>query len=877
MSNTANSSLNRTASAFDRFTGVVKKAAAAFAAFVTIRQAVNLFSSFVGKIIEVDRAFRGFIASMSIIRGSTQAAVKEYEFLYSISNKLGVQVETSISQYHRLAASLKNVDASGELARHIFSGISQAALVLHARGRDVTLIFEAIQQMASKGKLSLEELQRQLGNTLPGAVSMAARAMMQSKGYIEAGITTAVEAERKLREQIQKGTINVYEFLTLLAQQLKTEYGQGVEYASQQFTANLNRMRNTVYEFFRTVGDSGATQGLTKIIQSITGLFDNTAGSAKEFGKVLGDIFTDVADWISDLDASDVQEFFLSVQAVTLSTWAVLEEFLKIFARFTSSEVNSPLLGFAEFVAKTMAAVVDVFNVAVAGIEAAIRSLMAIFLELRSAFGWAMDGIATARNAIVQAIPGMPGKESAQAQQELWRGFRERWNQSASNNASAAGRAYGMFFKGPEQSAYDRVSEQFDAIRNRNMPTIPGYQPWTLAQAVYPKPQTTVAANGMPSFLLVNQGNETKSPAEDYINPLSPEGLEALMERILANSGAPNAEGGGKGKGKGKGKSAEAELRRQIREFESLENAVSRWRVEAGITERTTEKLARAKDQLTEAVGKLHPVTGELLLTQEEADEILTRMAEKYSKVDDAVADLIDEMEFENSLIGKSLEEQQKMIMLRQAGADATEEQRKAIIRLVEEGLRAREVEADMHLLHDGAKDLFRTIITDSSRATDALNRFFDNLKARAADKLFEGLLAGFAGMSGGGGWSGFMQGFGKGWSGPPGLAGARAAGGPVMAGSTYLVGEQGPELFVPKQHGQIVPAGKWVVGGGNVQVQVNNYTGGQVRTREERTRGPDGTELHRLIVDVVADDLANGGKSAAVLRNRYGLREATS
>lgn len=241
--------------------------------------------------------------------------------------------------------------------------------------------------------------------------------------------------------------------------------------------------------------------------------------------------------------------------------------------------------------------------------------------------------------------------------------------------------------------------------------------------------------------------------------------------------------------------------------------------------------------------------------------------AEQASK---AVEDLIAEMEFENSLIGKSLEEQQKMILLRYAGAAATEEQREAIRRLVEDGIRAREAEADMQLLRDGAKDLFRTIVTDSARASDALNRFFDNLKARMADKLFEGLLSGFAGMAGGGGWSGFLQGFGKGWS------GARAAGGPVMAGSAYLVGEHGPELFAPGQSGRVYPVGA-AAGGGNVQVQVNNYTGGQVRTREERTRGPDGTELRRLIVDVLADDLASGGKSAAVLRNRFGLREATS
>jgi len=35
-----------------------------------------------------------------------------------------------------------------------------------------------------------------------------------------------------------------------------------------------------------------------------------------------------------------------------------------------------------------------------------------------------------------------------------------------------------------------------------------------------------------------------------------------------------------------------------------------------------------------------------------------------------------------------------------------------------------------------------------------------------------------------------------------------RAAGGPVMAGSAYMVGERGPETFIPKTDGAIVPAG---------------------------------------------------------------------
>lgn len=153
---------------------------------------------------------------------------------------------------------------------------------------------------------------------------------------------------------------------------------------------------------------------------------------------------------------------------------------------------------------------------------------------------------------------------------------------------------------------------------------------------------------------------------------------------------------------------------------------------------------------------------------------------------------------------------------------------------------------------------------------------FADALRRMAAEaaaaKIFEAIGAWGKANAGAGGFVGTLAKFAGMFAG-----GGRAAGGPVMAGQAYLVGEGGkPELFVPGQSGRVMPVQGAAAGGGNVQVQVNNYTGGQVRTREERTRGPDGTELRRLIVDVLADDLASGGKSAAVLRNRFGLREAS-
>lgn len=62
---------------------------------------------------------------------------------------------------------------------------------------------------------------------------------------------------------------------------------------------------------------------------------------------------------------------------------------------------------------------------------------------------------------------------------------------------------------------------------------------------------------------------------------------------------------------------------------------------------------------------------------------------------------------------------------------------------------------------------------------------------------------------------------------------GVRAAGGPVASGSPYIVGERGPELFVPKQSGDIVP--NHALGGGSINLSVNVgvYAGTELEKRK--------------------------------------------
>ncbi|MEA9569649.1 phage tail length tape measure family protein [Xanthomonas campestris] len=64
------------------------------------------------------------------------------------------------------------------------------------------------------------------------------------------------------------------------------------------------------------------------------------------------------------------------------------------------------------------------------------------------------------------------------------------------------------------------------------------------------------------------------------------------------------------------------------------------------------------------------------------------------------------------------------------------------------------------------------------------------------------------------------------------------------------------------------------VMGAGGMSVEINNYSGQQVQQREERSRGVDGSELRKMIIDIGAADIAGGGRMAGAIKGRFDTRE---
>ena len=91
-------------------------------------------------------------------------------------------------------------------------------------------------------------------------------------------------------------------------------------------------------------------------------------------------------------------------------------------------------------------------------------------------------------------------------------------------------------------------------------------------------------------------------------------------------------------------------------------------------------------------------------------------------------------------------------------------------------------------------------------------------------------------------------------------FGGGRAAGGPVTKNSPYVVGERGPELFVPNTHGKIVPNKSLGGGGGPITVNVD-ASGSSVEGKEQ-----EGRELGKAVAIAVQNEMIRQRRPGGLL-----------
>ncbi len=193
--------------------------------------------------------------SLEAATGSIEAAAQEEAFLRQESERLGLVFQQQIKDYASLAAAAKGTNLEGQATREIYLGLVEAGTALQMSQDDLSGALRAVQQMMSKGKVQAEELRGQLGERLPGAFQIAARAM---------GVTTA-----ELSKMLERGEVFADDFLPKFAKALREKFADNIAGSSDSAQANINRLKNTWFELKDTIMSGGLLDELNTQIKNV--------------------------------------------------------------------------------------------------------------------------------------------------------------------------------------------------------------------------------------------------------------------------------------------------------------------------------------------------------------------------------------------------------------------------------------------------------------------------------------------------------------------------------------------------------------------------------------------------------------------------------
>jgi tape measure domain-containing protein len=169
---------------------------------------VQALSTAMKDVVKVGIEMQNLRQSFAAISGGAQAGNREFQFVVQTANKLGLELQSVAGQYRSLSAATRGTALEGTATRDLFTALSRAAQTYGLSTEQLGRALTAMQQIISKGKVSMEELRGQLGEALPGAMQIAARAF---------GTTT-----KGLEDLIAKG-LDAAEFTRRFTAQLQTE------------------------------------------------------------------------------------------------------------------------------------------------------------------------------------------------------------------------------------------------------------------------------------------------------------------------------------------------------------------------------------------------------------------------------------------------------------------------------------------------------------------------------------------------------------------------------------------------------------------------------------------------------------------------------
>tara|TARA_R110002167_G_scaffold241725_3_gene446983 strand:+ start:2928 stop:5783 length:2856 start_codon:yes stop_codon:yes gene_type:complete len=262
------SSIKKNTSATNKNTTATRKASSASKALagsfnlIGIAMIAMKVKEFVKNIFNLAKTFESLRFSLQKTSNSIYEAQASFNFIKKLSKDLGIELVATTTRFIKFAAAARNSGVAMKDTQKIFKTMAKAGAVLGLRTDELGGIFLALEQMLSKGKVTTEELRRQLGERLPGAF-----------GIMAASLDVTLP---KLDKMLRAGEILSADVLPGFADAVEIAFGLDTVDKIDTLVASQGRLTTSWQIFVQniTTGESAITKSFKFILEN-TKIFVN--------------------------------------------------------------------------------------------------------------------------------------------------------------------------------------------------------------------------------------------------------------------------------------------------------------------------------------------------------------------------------------------------------------------------------------------------------------------------------------------------------------------------------------------------------------------------------------------------------------------------
>ena len=220
-------------------------------------------------------AYQGYLGAeqaLTAATGDQDLGKAELQWLIEMSQQVGVFAGDITREYGKFAASAQETSLSLQQQRDIFRSFSEYGRVLNLDSNNMGRIFYALQQMMSNGIVLSQELQTQLGDVMPGALQVFAKAAVEAGMISAEGLTETDTLVRRLKDEMKEGNLTSGRLLPYVAEELAqtARAGGALDVAMKSTSAAMSRFRNSIWLANKTFNESGFDKGMGRLVNEMS-------------------------------------------------------------------------------------------------------------------------------------------------------------------------------------------------------------------------------------------------------------------------------------------------------------------------------------------------------------------------------------------------------------------------------------------------------------------------------------------------------------------------------------------------------------------------------------------------------------------------------